>query len=150
MPLFGCTNSKRGWHMSAARQSQKKQGTNKEFLAAQWQPGQSGNPAGRPPGSRNQLAESFLRDALADWEENGKAAFAKLATDKPDIYLEMMGKIAEPVAATPVNDARPVFDIGVLLGAIAGAGAARSTTPALPDRSVLAAEVRAEPSGRRT
>ena len=41
-----------------------KQGDNTAFLANQWQPGQSGNPAGRPPGIRylSELARDILRD----------------------------------------------------------------------------------------
>ncbi|WP_458193262.1 DUF5681 domain-containing protein [Bradyrhizobium sp. UFLA05-153] len=31
-------------------------------MAPPWPPGQSGNPAGRPRGSRSKLSESFLSD----------------------------------------------------------------------------------------
>src|SRR5215212_3631689 len=31
-----------------------------------FQPGQSGNPTGRPPGSKNKLAEAFLRELASD------------------------------------------------------------------------------------
>ena len=35
-----------------------------------WKPGQSGNPAGRPVGARNRLAETFLEDLYRDWQEH--------------------------------------------------------------------------------
>jgi hypothetical protein len=36
-------------------------------LKEPWQPGQSGNPNGRPKGSRNKLGEAFVADLLAVW-----------------------------------------------------------------------------------
>ena len=47
-----------------SNESLQKQGDNTAFLANQWKPGQSGNPAGRPPGVRylSELARDILRD----------------------------------------------------------------------------------------
>jgi Family of unknown function (DUF5681) len=36
-----------------------------------FKPGQSGNPAGRPLGSRNKLSEAFLADFYQVWQERG-------------------------------------------------------------------------------
>jgi uncharacterized protein DUF5681 len=43
-----------------------------------WQPGQSGNPAGRPIGSRHKLAEQFIKDAYELWKIEGPAALLQL------------------------------------------------------------------------
>lgn len=55
--------------------------------------GQSGNPKGRPIGSRNKLATSFLDDMLADWQLNGKAAIAKVREEKPDQYIKIVASL---------------------------------------------------------
>jgi hypothetical protein len=36
-----------------------------------FKPGQSGNPAGRPVGSRNKISEAFLADFHQVWQERG-------------------------------------------------------------------------------
>jgi len=52
--------------------------TGTKHRAALWQPGQSGNPLGRPKGSRNRLAEKLTQDFCAHWEEHGMEAIAWL------------------------------------------------------------------------
>lgn len=44
--------------------------------------GHNGGP-GRPPGSRNRLAEDFLADFHATWQQHGRKALAEVAKDKP-------------------------------------------------------------------
>jgi hypothetical protein len=56
-------------------------------------PGQSGNPAGRPKGSRNKLSEAFITDMQADWEQNGVAVIAAVREEKPDVYLKVVASI---------------------------------------------------------
>ena len=55
----------------------------------QWRLGQSGNPAGRPIGSRNKFSEAFLADLLGTWEEHEKAALERGATNNPAVFLRV-------------------------------------------------------------
>ena len=47
-----------------------------------WQKGVSPNPAGRPKGSRNKLAEDFLGDLHEAWQQRGKGAINDLSSDQ--------------------------------------------------------------------
>lgn len=58
-----------------------------------YKPGQSGNPAGRPKGSRNKLGEEFIQKLYADFQEHGEAAIVKVRTEKPDAYLKVIAGI---------------------------------------------------------
>lgn len=62
-------------------------------LSAPWKPGQSGNPNGRPKGSRNKLGEAFIEDMHADWEAHGKDAIVRVRTEKPEQYLKVVASI---------------------------------------------------------
>jgi hypothetical protein len=55
--------------------------------------GQSGNPAGRPKGSRNKLAGEFIDALASDFADNGAAAIAKVRQDKPDVYIRVVAAI---------------------------------------------------------
>jgi hypothetical protein len=53
----------------------------------QFQPGQSGNPDGRPKGARNVLSKSLIEDLAAEWAEGGREALRILRTERPDKFV---------------------------------------------------------------
>src|SRR5262245_23024769 len=55
-----------------------------------WQPGQSGNPAGRLRGSRNKLSEEVICALLRDFRKHGEKAIAKVRRDQPGVYLKVL------------------------------------------------------------
>src|SRR5215813_13996268 len=55
-----------------------------------WQPGLSGNPAGRPRGSRNALSEEVICALLRDFRKHGEKAIAKVRRDQPGVYLRCL------------------------------------------------------------
>src|SRR5262245_58784208 len=55
-----------------------------------WQPGQSGNPAGRLRGSRNKLSEEVICALLRDFREHGQKAIAKVRQTQPAAYLKIL------------------------------------------------------------
>src|SRR6516164_4707449 len=55
-----------------------------------WQPGQSGNLAGRTRGSRNKLSEEVVCALLRDFREHGQKAIAKVRRTQPAAYLKVL------------------------------------------------------------
>src|SRR3954451_1490269 len=51
------------------------------------------NPAGRPRGSRNKLAESFIRDVYEKWEDQGNAALAEVIKRKPWEFVKIVASL---------------------------------------------------------
>ncbi len=58
-----------------------------------WIPGQSGNPAGRPRGSRDTINEAFLKDLAADWAGDGIEALRKAREERPAEYCRMVANL---------------------------------------------------------
>ena len=58
-----------------------------------WKPGQSGNPAGRPKGSRALLSEKFISALLEDFTEHGRLAMEKVRLKQPGIYLRVIASL---------------------------------------------------------
>jgi hypothetical protein len=55
-----------------------------------WQPGQSGNPAGRAHGSRNKLTEEVICALLRDFRQHGQKAIARVRQTQPAAYLKIL------------------------------------------------------------
>ena len=58
-----------------------------------FKPGQSGNPQGRPKGSRNKLGEQFLSNLQDDWLKHGPAALVRAREEKPMEYVKMVASL---------------------------------------------------------
>ena len=58
-----------------------------------WKPGTSGNPAGRPRGSRNKLSDDFVAALYDDFRDHGSAAIAACRAEKPDVYVRIIAGI---------------------------------------------------------
>ena len=63
------------------------------WLNEPWKPGQSGNPTGRPKGSRNKLAEDFVYDLHAAWKEKGAAVIEAVIAEKPADFLKVVAGV---------------------------------------------------------
>ncbi len=61
--------------------------------STQFKPGKSGNPAGRPVGSRNKLSETFITDLQALWDEQGFAILQRVADESPEKLLAAMVQV---------------------------------------------------------
>jgi hypothetical protein len=55
-----------------------------------WQPGVSGNPAGRARGSRNALNEEVICALLRDFRQHGQKAVARVRRTQPAAYLKIL------------------------------------------------------------
>ncbi len=81
---------------------------NKQALT-QWKPGQSGNPKGRPKGSRHKINEAFLRDFQEAWEALGRPALLAMAWQHPDKFVQCAASLLPKeskleVAVTDLTD----------------------------------------------
>lgn len=71
----------------------RKRGGGAHLAKTSWKPGQSGNPTGRPKGSKHKLSELFLAD-LQKWHaKHGMKAIEKVGREKPAELLKIIASI---------------------------------------------------------
>ena len=73
----------------AANQQQQMETTSK-VVGRPFRKGQSGNPKGRPKGSRNRLTDSVLKKIAQDFAENGADVLERVRTEEPAVYLKFI------------------------------------------------------------
>jgi hypothetical protein len=64
-------------------------GMNDIVRRGQFQPGQSGNPAGKPLGAKNRLSRRLVEDLETVWNDGGIDALRILKAEKPDVFLRI-------------------------------------------------------------
>jgi len=64
--------------------------------------GGNGGP-GRPPGSRNRLAEDFLSALSADWYKHGPAAIAMVRVKNPTAYVRVVAGLVQRDQPNPAT-----------------------------------------------
>jgi len=58
-----------------------------------FKPGQSGNPGGRPKGTRNKIQTDFLKELSEDFEAHGRDAIEKMRQDDPSGYVRTVAAL---------------------------------------------------------
>ena len=72
-----------------------------------WPPGVSGNPNGRPVGSRTVFGQSFLKDLASVWAERGRAAMEKTAIDQPGVFFATCARLIGPEVKLTIEQTLP-------------------------------------------
>jgi hypothetical protein len=67
-------------------------------------PGRSGNPAGRPPGSKNRINGDFLRELSDHFAKEGRGAIERMCEEDPTAYVKV---VASLLPKDVTIDARP-------------------------------------------
>src|SRR6516162_7173429 len=72
-----------------------------------WQAGQSGNPNGRPVGSRTVFSRGFLKDLASVWAEEGRETMVKTARDNPSVFFATCARLIGPEVKLTIEQQLP-------------------------------------------
>jgi hypothetical protein len=75
-----------------------------------WQPGESGNPAGRPVGARGRFSQQFVEDMRASWERHGATVMDRVAVKYPDRYLGIAAHLIPKEVTATIEAGSGVLD----------------------------------------
>lgn len=93
-----------------------------------WKPGQSGNPTGRPKGSRNKLGEAVIDDVLADWQAHGGEVIQRVREESPAVYLRVVASLLPRVTEAELRAESGLSLLDLLLAANERDAARKSAT----------------------
>jgi uncharacterized protein DUF5681 len=77
--------------------------TRSKKRAQPWKPGQSGNPAGRPIGSRNRFSEDFYAALQQEWELRGADVLEIVRKYRPDVYVMAVASLCREVPPKEIS-----------------------------------------------
>jgi hypothetical protein len=72
--------------------------------------GVSGNPAGRPLGSRNRLTHALVADLTASWEKHGACVLERLRIDDPATYARLAASLVPKDVSITVEKVDPILE----------------------------------------
>ena len=72
-----------------------------------WPPGVSGNPNGRPVGSRTVFSQGFLKDLASVWAEEGRETMVKTARDNPSVFFATCARLIGPEVKLTIEQQLP-------------------------------------------
>jgi len=75
--------------------------------ATQWKPGQSGNPNGRPVGTRQAFSAGFFADLAEVWGAHGKDAMLHTAKTQPATFLGIASRLIPQQVAVDLQACLP-------------------------------------------
>jgi hypothetical protein len=79
----------------------------KRVIGKPWQPGESGNPGGRPIGARGRFSEQMISDIARSWSTHGPAALEKMAKTDNTRYVEICSRLLPKDVALTVQAQLP-------------------------------------------
>jgi hypothetical protein len=65
----------------------------KKVIGRPFQPGKSGNPAGRPKGSRDKLGQHFVHQLYLDWKQHGVKVLQEVRENRPEAYIRVIASL---------------------------------------------------------
>src|SRR3984893_16306787 len=72
-----------------------------------WPPGVSGNPNGRPVGSRTAFSAGFLRDLAQVWQEHGHDTMVHTAKTQPATFFAVCARLIGPEVKLTIEQSLP-------------------------------------------
>jgi hypothetical protein len=72
-----------------------------------WPPGVSGNPNGRPVGSRTAFSAGFLRDLAEVWQSHGRDTMVHTAKTQPATFFAVCSRLIGPEVKLTIEQRLP-------------------------------------------